>query len=514
MSDFKQTLWKAADKLRAQMDAAEYKHIVLGLIFLKYISDTFVKQQDKVKSMVSDPSSDYFISEDPAEYAEELEERDYYIQDNVFWVPQEARWETLRSKAKQPDIGSLIDTAMTAIENENISLRGKLDKRFGRSELGQGILGELIDLVSTIGFADKYDASDLLGEVYEYFLGQFASAEGKKGGQFYTPSHVVKTLVAVLSPNSGRVYDPCCGSGGMFVQSEEFVKAHGGRVDDISIYGQESNPTTWRLAAMNLAIRGFAADLGKEPADTFARDQFPDVKFDYIMANPPFNISDWGGEKYESDLRWQFGRPPVGNANYAWLQHMLWKLRPGGQAGVVLANGSMSSNTGGEGQIREAMVRGDVVEVMVALPGQLFLNTQIPVCLWFLTNDKTMNGRDRRGETLFIDARQLGTMETRVLKIFTHEDIAKIQETVQSWKTGEGYEDVAGFCKSVSLEEIQKNGFVLTPGRYVGAAEVDEDGIPFRDRMGSLISKLSELQRMGTDLDASITSSLKVFMND
>ena len=511
--DFKQTLWKAADKLRAQMDAAEYKHIVLGLIFLKYISDTFVKQQDKVKSMVSEPSSDYFISEDPAEYAEELEERDYYIQDNVFWVPQEARWETLRSKAKQSDIGSLIDGAMTAIENENTSLRGKLDKRFGRSELGQGILGELIDLVSTIGFADKYDASDLLGEVYEYFLGQFASAEGKKGGQFYTPSHVVKTLVAVLSPNSGRVYDPCCGSGGMFVQSEEFVKSHGGRVDDISIYGQESNPTTWRLAAMNLAIRGFAADLGKEPADTFARDQFPDVKFDYIMANPPFNISDWGGEKYESDPRWQFGRPPVGNANYAWLQHMLWKLRPGGQAGVVLANGSMSSNTGGEGQIREAMVRGDVVEVMVALPGQLFLNTQIPVCLWFLTNDKTINGRDRKGETLFIDARQLGTMETRVLKVFADEDIAKIQETVQSWKTGEGYEDVAGFCKSASFEEIEKSGFILTPGRYVGAGAAGDEETDFNTQILSLLETLSSLQSDSKELDQEIDTTLSFLRN-
>lgn len=510
-TDFKQTLWKAADKLRAQMDAAEYKHIVLGLIFLKYISDTFVKQQDKVKSMVSEPSSDYFISEDPAEYAEELEERDYYIQDNVFWVPQEARWETLRSKAKQPDIGSLVDGAMTAIENENTSLRGKLDKRFGRAQLGQGVLGELIDLISTIGFADKYDSSDLLGEVYEYFLGQFASAEGKKGGQFYTPSHVVKTLVAVLSPNSGRVYDPCCGSGGMFVQSEEFVKAHGGRLDDISIYGQESNPTTWRLAAMNLAIRGFAADLGKEPADTFARDQFPDVKFDYIMANPPFNISDWGGEKYESDPRWQFGRPPVGNANYAWLQHMLWKLRPGGQAGVVLANGSMSSNTGGEGQIREAMVRGDVVEVMVALPGQLFLNTQIPVCLWFLTNDKTMNGRDRRGETLFIDARQLGAMKTKVLKVFTDEDITKIQETVQSWKTDEGYEDVAGFCKSASLEEIEKSGFVLTPGRYVGAEETLDDALSFEEKIGGLLSEFKSLKDESSRLDHLIFKQLKVF---
>ena len=512
--DFKQTLWKTADKLRAQMDAAEYKHIVLGLIFLKYISDTFVKQQEKIRQSISDPASELFISEDPSEYQEELEERDYYVKDNVFWVPQEARWEALRAKAKQPDIGSLVDAAMTAIENENTSLRGKLDKRFGRAQLGQGVLGELVDLISTIGFADKYDSSDLLGEVYEYFIGQFASAEGKKGGQFYTPSHVVKTLVAVLSPNSGRVYDPCCGSGGMFVQSEEFVKAHGGRVDDISIYGQESNPTTWRLAAMNLAIRGFAADLGKEPGDTFGRDQFPDLKFDYIMANPPFNISDWGGEKYESDPRWQFGRPPVGNANYAWLQHMLWKLRPGGQAGVVLANGSMSSNTGGEGQIREAMVRGDVIEVMVALPGQLFLNTQIPVCLWFLTNDKTMNGRDRRGETLFIDARQLGTMETRVLKVFTDEDIAKIQETVQSWKTGEGYEDVAGFCKSASIDEIEKNGFVLTPGRYVGVGISTLDEESFNQKIGSLKETFILMQSESRELDDGINKTLNWLSTD
>ena len=509
-SDFKSVLWKSADKLRAQMDAAEYKHIVLGLIFLKYISDTFVKQQENVRKMVSEPSSDYFVSEDPAEYSAELEDRDYYVQDNVFWVPKEARWETLRSKAKQPDIGSLVDGAMTAIENENPTLRGKLDKRFGRAQLGQGVLGELIDLISTIGFGEKYDSSDLLGEVYEYFLGQFASAEGKKGGQFYTPSHVVKTLVAVLSPNSGRVYDPCCGSGGMFVQSEEFVKAHGGRVDDISIYGQESNPTTWRLAAMNLAIRGFSADLGKEPVDTFARDQFPDLKFDYIMANPPFNISDWGGEKYESDPRWQFGRPPVGNANYAWLQHMLWKLRPGGQAGVVLANGSMSSNTGGEGEIREAMVRGDAVEVMVALPGQLFLNTQIPVCLWFLTNDKTAYGRDRRGETLFIDARELGTMETRVLKVFTDEDIAKIQCTVQSWKAGEDYEDVAGFCKSATFEEIEKNGFVLTPGRYVGAFAESLDLEDYDQKIKRLRLEYETLSESASLLDDEIKHSLDV----
>lgn len=513
-TEFKQTLWKSADKLRAQMDAAEYKHLVLGLIFLKYISDTFAKQQDKVREMVSDPSSEYFISKDPAEFAGELEERDYYTQDNVFWVPQEARWETLRSKAKQPDIGSLIDSAMTAIENENSSLRGKLDKRFGRTELGQGILGELVDLISTIGFADSEKSSDLLGEVYEYFLGQFASAEGKKGGQFYTPSHVVKTLVAVLSPHNGRVYDPCCGSGGMFVQSEEFVKSHGGRVDDISIYGQESNPTTWRLAAMNLAIRGFAADLGKEPADTFARDQFPDLKFDYIMANPPFNISDWGGEKYESDPRWKFGRPPVGNANYAWLQHMLWKLRPGGQAGVVLANGSMSSNQSGEGQIREAMVRGDAIEVMISLPGQLFLNTPIPVCLWFLTNDKTANGRDRRGETLFIDARQLGSMETRVLKVFTDEDIAKIADTVEAWKSGDGYEDIAGFCKSASLEEIEKNGFVLTPGRYVGASDALDDGVSFDEKFVSLVATYKSLQDQSNLLNQRISANLDRILSE
>ena len=488
--DIKATLWESADLLRAQMDAAEYKHIVLGLIFLKYISDKFEAQQEKIRQMVSDPKSSYFISKNPDEHQAELEERDYYIQDNVFWVPQKARWSTLCAQAKQPDIGAIIDDAMKAIENENKSLRGKLDKRFGRAQLNQGVLGELIDLISTIGFGEKYNESDLLGEVYEYFLGQFASAEGKKGGQFYTPAHVVKTLVAVLSPTSGRVYDPCCGSGGMFVQSEQFVKAHGGRVDDISIYGQESNRTTWRLAAMNLAIRGFAADLGKEPDDTFARDQFPDLKFDYVMANPPFNISKWGGEKYESDPRWRFGRPPVGNSNYAWLQHILWKLRPGGSAGVVLANGSMSTNSGAEGQIREAMVNGDVVEVMVALPAQLFLNTQIPVCLWFMTNDKTKNGRDRRGETLFIDARKLGTMETSVLKVFTDKDIAKIADTVQTWKSGVDYEDVAGFCYSASLEDIETHGYVLTPGRFVGAEDELDDGVPFEEKFEGLKAKL------------------------
>ena len=507
--DFKETLWKSADKLRNQMDAAEYKHIVLGLIFLKYISDTFDIQKNKIKQMISDKKSDLFISEDPKVYEKELEDRDYYTKDNVFWVPQKARWEKIRAQAKQPDIGSIIDKSMVEIENENKSLQGKLDKRFGRTQLEAGKLGELIDLISKIGFTDEQKASDLLGEVYEYFLGQFATAEGKKGGQFYTPSHIVKTLVAVLSPHKGRIYDPCCGSGGMFVQSEEFVKSHGGKIDDVSIYGQESNPTTWRLAAMNLAIRGFAVDLGKSSADTFANDQFPDLKFDYIMANPPFNISDWSGEKYENDLRWKYGRPPVGNANFAWLQHILWKLKKAGQAGIVLANGSMSSNTSSESNIRKTMVKDDIVEVMISLPGQLFLNTQIPCCLWFLTNDKTKNGRDRRNQTLFIDARNLGTMETRALKILTKEDIQKISDTVYSWRKGKEYKDIKGFCNNSSIKEIEKNNFNLTPGRYVGFEEELEDNVSFKEKFNSLFADLEKVNKSQDELSSKIIKELK-----
>ena len=491
--DFKETLWKSADKLRNQMDAAEYKHIVLGLIFLKYISDTFDIQRNKIRNMVSDKKSDLFISEDPKVYEKELEDRDYYTQDNVFWVPQKSRWEKIRAQAKQSDIGSIIDKAMIEIENENKFLLGKLDKRFGRTQLDEGRMGELIDLISKIGFTEEQKASDLLGEVYEYFLGQFATAEGKKGGQFYTPNHIVKTIVEVLSPHKGRIYDPCCGSGGMFVQSEEFVKSHGGKIDDVSIYGQESNPTTWRLAAMNLAIRGLSVDLGKNPADTFSNDQFLDLKFDYIMANPPFNISDWGGEKYENDVRWQYGKPPLGNANYAWLQHMLWKLKETGQAGIVLANGSMSSNTSGENEIRKSMIKGDVVEIMISLPGQLFLNTQIPCCLWFLAKNKTKNGRDRRNEVLFIDARNLGEMKTRVLKILSNNDINKISKTVSSWRKGNTYKDEIGFCKSSKIDEIEKNNFILTPGRYVGFSD-DNDEIDYNKKNLELIKKLEILQ--------------------
>lgn len=513
-SDFKQTLWKAADKLRDQMDAAEYKHIVLGLIFLKYISDTFIRQKEVIKKMVTDPKSDYFINTNINDIDEkELEDRDYYNLDNVFWVPESARWETLRAKGKQPNIGSIIDSAMNDIETENKSLKGKLDKRFGRTQLESGRLGEIIDLISKIGFSDEQNSGDLLGEVYEYFLGQFASAEGKKGGQFYTTRCIVKTLVEILSPHKGRVYDPCCGSGGMFVHSEDFVKSHGGKVDDISIYGQESNPTTWRLAAMNLAIRGLSADLGKSNGDTFGNDQFPDLKFDYILANPHFNDSDWGGEKYKDDPRWKYGIPPVGNANYAWLQHILWKLAPGGQAGVILSNGSMASNTSGEGDIRKAMIKGDVVEIMIALPGQLFFNTTVPCCLWFLTNDKTQNGRDRKNETLFLDARNLGKMETKVLKVLTDEDIKNIADTVSSWRDGNGYEDIEGFCKSSTTEEIQENSFNLTPGRYVGFVDEENDGASLQE-INSLIFDLKKIQKESKGLDNKIISDLNNFLND
>tara|TARA_B100000963_G_scaffold328572_1_gene317243 strand:+ start:444 stop:2018 length:1575 start_codon:yes stop_codon:yes gene_type:complete len=513
--DFKETLWKSADKLRNQMDAAEYKHIVLGLIFLKYISDTFDIQKNKIKDMVSDPKSDFFISEDPKIYEKELEDRDYYTKDNVFWVPQKSRWEKIRSQAKQSDIGPFIDSAMVEIENENKFLQGKLDKRFGRTQLEDGKLGQLIDLISEIGFTEKETASDLLGEVYEYFLGQFASAEGKKGGQFYTPGNIVKTLVNVLSPFQGRIYDPCCGSGGMFVQSEEFLKSHGGKIDDVSIYGQESNPTTWRLAAMNLAIRGFSVDLGKSHANSFSNDQFSDLKFDYILANPPFNDSDWDGEKFENDVRWHYGRPPASNANYAWLQHIIWKLKHGGQAGVILANGSMSSNSSNEGTIRRNMILGDVVEAMVSLPGQLFLNTPISCCLWFLTTDKTNNGRDRRKETLFIDARNLGTMITRSLKILTDEDIKKIQQTILNWKKGSGYKDISGFCKTAKIKEIEKNSFSLTPGRYVGFEDEIEDNEPLKDKIVKFSEDLQLISKNSELLDKEIFKNLKkIISND
>lgn len=519
--DLKKTLWAAADKLRSSMDAAEYKHIVLGLIFLKYISDAFDERRAQLQAAFADPASDLHLS-DPADHAEALEERDYYVMANVFWVPTQARWETIRGQAKQADVGVRIDNALENIEAVNPPLKNILDKRFGRTQLEPGKLGELIDLISTIGFGDGHRAKDLLGEVYEYFLGQFANAEGKKGGQFYTPASVVKVLVEVLAPHQGRVYDPCCGSGGMFVQSEKFIEAHGGKADDISIYGQEANPTTWRLVAMNLAIRGFSVDLGKEPADTFHRDQHPDLRADYILANPPFNISDWGGERLEEDRRWVYGTPPGGNANYAWLQHILHHLNSRGQAGVVLANGSMSSSQNGEGAIRKAMIEADVVDVMVALPPQLFFNTQIPACLWFLAKDKSgtampggQRGRDRRGEVLFIDARKLGRMATRVNRVFDAEEVARIAATVHRWRADgedgadEAYVDVAGFSRAAKLDEIAQHGYALTPGRYVGAEEIEEDDEAFNEKMERLTALLTKQIAKGAELDAVIREKFK-----
>lgn len=509
--DLQKTLWAAADKLRSNMDAAEYKHVVLGLIFLKYISDSFDERREELKVAFANPKHELYI-DDKSAYASLLEDRDYYTMANVFWLPESARWDSIRNLAKQPDIGKRIDDALIAIEQDNPRLKGILDKRFARTQLEPGRLGELIDLISSIGFGAKDKAKDTLGEVYEYFLGQFASAEGKKGGQFYTPASVVRVLVDVLSPHKGKVYDPCCGSGGMFVQSEKFVESHGGKFGDISIYGQEANPTTWRLVAMNLAIRGMDFNLGKEPADTFHRNQHPDLKADYILANPPFNISDWGGEKLASDPRWVYGTPSTGNANYAWLQHILWHLKPSGMAGVVLANGSMSSNSSNEGVIRKAMVEGDVVEVMVALPQQLFLNTPIPACLWFLTKDKSKHGRNRKGEFLFIDARKLGRLETRVTRVFDDEDIEKISNTVHAWRqdgeTKEAYSDVLGFSASVQLKTIAEHGYVLTAGRYVGAEEVEDDDETFTDKMEMLTAKLAEQMEKGQELDTLIRERL------
>ncbi len=480
------------------MDAADYKHVVLGLIFLKYISDAFQEQYEALKA---DKDAD-------------PEDRDEYTAENVFWVPKGARWEYIQGKAKQTTIGKVIDDAMVAIEKENPSLKGVLPKDYARPALDKQRLGELIDLIATIGLGDKDSRSkDILGRVYEYFLGQFASAEGKKGGEFYTPRCVVRLLVEMIEPYKGRVYDPCCGSSGMFVQSEEFIREHGGRIGDISIFGQESNPTTWKLAKMNLAIRGIEANLGPHHADTFHNDLHPDLRADFILANPPFNMSDWGGERLREDIRWKYGAPPVGNANFAWVQHMIHHLAPGGIAGFVLANGSMSSNQSGEGEIRKAIVEADLVDCMIALPAQLFYGSPIPACLWFLTRTKK-NGkfRDRRGQTLFIDARKLGHLVDRVHRDLSSEEVARIAATYHSWrgeKSAGKYEDFSGFSKSATLDEIRKHGHVLTPGRYVGAEAQENEDEPFEEKMNRLVAALHEQQAEAARLDAAIAANLK-----
>lgn len=491
---FEDKLWEAADKLRNNMDAAEYKHVVLGIVFLKYISDAF---EEKYNELV--------------EEGEGFEEdRDEYLAENIFYVPEKARWDYIKKNAKKPQIGQILDDAMVAIEKENRSLKGVLPKNYARPELDKERLGEIIDLFSFKIGDKKGKEKDILGRVYEYFLAKFASAEGKLGGEFYTPKSVVKLLVEMIEPYKGRVYDPCCGSGGMFVQSEKFVREHQGRIDDISIYGQESNPTTWRLCKMNLAIRGIDGNIGDRHADTFHEDLHKRLKADYILANPPFNVSDWGGEKLTDDARWRYGIPPKGNANYAWIQHIVSKLAPNGIAGFVLANGSMSTNTSSEREIRKNLIEDDKVDCIVTLPGQLFYSTQIPVCLWFIAkNKRDRRYRDRSKEILFIDARKLGYMEDRTHRVLSDKDIKKVADTYHNWRNKDGkYKDIKGFCKSATLEEVRKHEYILTPGRYVGIREAEDDGEPFEEKMTRLTEKLGKLFAKSNELEDEIKENL------
>lgn len=487
IQDIQTKLWAAADKLRGNISSSDYKYVVLGLIFLKYISDAFGMQYEKAEAEGFDP-----------------EDRDYYLADNVFWVPKEARWEYIKDNAKQPTIGVIIDDAMDAVERDNPTLKGVLPKNYAREALDKRRLGELIDIFTNTTFKSEH-AKDLLGQVYEYFMGMFADSEGKHGGEFYTPRSIVKLLVAMLEPYNGRVYDPACGSGGMFVQSEKFVEEHSGRIGDIAIYGQELNETTWRLAKMNMAIRGIDADIRR--GDTFHEDKFPDLKADYIIANPPFNISDWGAEHLATDIRWKYGMPPKGNANYAWIQHFIHHLSPTGTAGFVLANGSMSSQSSGEGEIRQKLLEADLVDCIVTLPSQLFFNTGIPACLWFVSRDRT----NRSGKTLFVDGRNLGKMVTRRNRELAPEDIAKVAKAYHDFKAqNDEYADVAGFCKVTILDEIKEHDYVLTPGRYVGSEAAEEDDEAFAEKMQRLTAELNEQFVKSHELEEKIISNLKV----
>jgi len=493
---FEQQIWAAADILRGNMDAAEYKHVVLGLIFLKYISDKFEERYQEL------------LAED-----DDVEDKDAYVEMNVFFVPPEARWSVIATAAHTEEIGTVIDDAMRAIEKENKRLKDILPKTYARTELDKRRLGNVVDLFTNIQMIEHGTDKDILGRTYEYCLSRFAEQEGKRAGEFYTPSCVVRTLVEVLQPFQGRVYDPCCGSGGMFVQSTNFVKNHAGNIGNLSVYGQDDNPTTRKMALMNLAIRGIEADLGGNNADTFRNDLHKTLKADFILANPPFNLKEWNDGSLNDDPRWKYGLPPSSNANFAWLQHMIHHLAPNGKIGMVLANGSMSSNQSGEGEIRKKIIEADLVDCMVAMPGQLFYSTQIPVCLWFLARDKENTGfRDRRGETLFIDARKMGTLIDRVHRELTDEDIRRIADTYHAWRgeaaAGE-YEDVPGFCKSATLEDIRHHGHVLTPGRYVGAEEIEDDGEPFEEKMARLVSLFREQSEEGKRLDAAIAANLE-----
>jgi len=512
---FEDKLWRAADSLRNNVDPSEYKHVVLGLIFLKYISDAFEERQQEMSDSLSNPESDEYIKDEEDREGElefMLEDRDFYTSEHVFWVPREARWSYLQANATQTTIGKMLDDAMDLVEDENESLRGVLPKIYVAPNLNHHMLGSLINNISDIGLGSKeHQDKDTLGRVYEYFLGRFASAEGKGGGEFYTPTSIVRVLVEMLEPYKGRVYDPCCGSGGMFVQSLKFIDAHNGKRDQLTIYGQELNYTTWRLAKMNLAIRGIEANLGNKHADTFHENQHPDLRADFVIANPPFNISDWGRERLEDDVRWKYGIPPKGNANFAWVQHFVHHLSPTGTAGFVLANGSLTSNTSGEGEVRRKLIEADLVDCIVLLPNQLFYSTQIPVCLWFLTkSNNSERHRNRAGETLFIDARKLGRMETRVNRVFDSEHIEKIAGTYKKWrKDSEEYEDQAGYCKSATLEDIKKQEYFLAPNRYVGAAEIEDDGIPFETKMTEMSQTLYGQMKESAKLDEVILSNLE-----
>lgn len=483
---FEEQIWKAADKLRGNIDASEYKNVVLGLIFLKYISDKFDQRYQQLV--------------DEGEGFEE--DRDEYTCDNIFFVPENARWSVIATAAHTPEIGKVIDDAMRAIESENAKLKGILPKNFARQELDKRRLGEVVDLFTNVKMAEKGDTRDILGRTYEYCLSKFAEAEGKNAGEFYTPACIVKTLVEVIQPYHGRVYDPCCGSGGMFVQSAEFVKHHQGNIDDIAIYGQESNPTTWKMATMNLAIRGIDADLGSFNADTFFDDCHKDKRFDFVMANPPFNLSDWGGDKLKEDPRWDYGIPPEGNANFAWMQHMIHHLNSTGRMGMVLANGSLSSQSSGEGDIRRKIIEVDLIEGIIAMPGQLFYSTGIPVSLWIVSKRK-----EQPGKTLFVDAREMGTMVTRKLREFTEEDIAKVAKVFDDFRAG-SLEDEKGFCAAVGIEDIAKQDYILTPGRYVGIADAEEDDEPFEEKMTRLTGELGKMFEESNRLQEQIKKNL------
>ena len=502
-----QKLWDTADALRGNQEPSEYKHVVLGLVFLKYISDRFEGRRRELEAELAAEGLK------PEQIERLVEDRDEYTSQSVFWVPAAARWGIIQKAAKQPEIGESIDNAMDLIERENPKLRGVLPRNYGREDLDKGRLGQLVDIIGSIGFTetDDHGSDDVLGRVYEYFLGQFAGREtGKDAGAFYTPRSVVKTLVEMLEPYHGRVYDPACGSGGMFVQSAEFVKAHGGKRNDISVYGQEFTATTWKLAKMNLALRGIDADLGDRSADSFTQDLHPDLRADFVLANPPFNVSDWWNAKLADDPRWKYGTPPAGNANFAWVQHFIYHLSPRGTAGFVLANGSLSSKSGGEGDIRRKLVEADLVDCIVAMPDKLFFNTGIPVCLWFVSKDRHGHGhRKREGEVLFIDARKLGRMENRRLRILDDADITRIADTYRSWRNRDGgFTDVAGFAKAASRMEIEQHDFVLTPGRYVGGEEPEADDEPIADRIERLTKELFAEFDRGRELEGQIRRQL------